>query len=62
MGTGMKQPLETEMSNFQQVDGIMVPHTMKQIMGGKPMVQMTIEKVEFNPKIDDAIFKMPAAK
>src|SRR5688500_491568 len=27
MGTGTKQALETEMSNFQQVNGIMIPHT-----------------------------------
>jgi outer membrane lipoprotein-sorting protein len=59
MGTGMKQTLETEMSNYQQVNGIMIPHVIKQIVGGKPLVQMTIEKVEFNAPVDDALFRMP---
>ena len=58
-GTGTKQALETEMSNYQQVNGIMIPHTVKQMMNGKPVVQMTIDKVEFNSTIDDALFKMP---
>ena len=59
MGTGQTQTIETEMSNYQQVDGIMVPHTVKQLVNGKPVVQMTIEKVEFNAQIDDALFRMP---
>jgi outer membrane lipoprotein-sorting protein len=59
MGTGTKQALETEMSNFQQVNGIMIPHTVKQTVNGKPVVQMTIDKVEFNSAIDDTLFRMP---
>ncbi len=59
LGTGAKQPLETEMSNYQPVNGIMIPHTVKQMLNGKPVVQMTIDKVEFNSAIDDALFKMP---
>jgi hypothetical protein len=38
----------------------MIPHTVKQLMNGKPVVQMTIDKVEFNPQIEDAMFRMPA--
>jgi outer membrane lipoprotein-sorting protein len=59
MGTGQKQALETEMSNYQQVNGIMIPHTVKQSVNGKPVVQMTIDKVEFNAAIDDSMFRMP---
>ena len=58
-GTGQKQALETEMSDYRQVDGIMIPHTVKQLMNGKPVVQMTIDKVELNAPVDDAIFRMP---
>ena len=29
------------------------------MLNGKPVVQMTIDKVEFNSAIDDAMFKMP---
>jgi outer membrane lipoprotein-sorting protein len=59
MGTGQKQALETEMSNYQSVNGIMIPHTVKQSVNGKPVVQMTIDKVEFNSAIDDEMFRMP---
>jgi hypothetical protein len=58
-GSGEKQTLETEMTDYQQVDGIMVPKTIKQLMNGNPVVQMVIDKVEFNSVPDDAFFKMP---
>ena len=56
---GTKQKIDTELSNYQQVEGIMVPHTIKQSLNGTPVLTMTIEKAEFNPTIDDTIFKMP---
>jgi hypothetical protein len=59
VGTGMKQPLETELSNYQPVNGIMIPHSMKQSISGKTIAQMTIDKVEFNAAVDEALFKMP---
>jgi outer membrane lipoprotein-sorting protein len=59
---GTKQNIETELSNYQAVDGIMIPHTVKQLVNGNPIVTMTIEKVEFNPTLDDSLFKMPAKK
>ena len=58
-GGGRKQTVETEMSNFQQVSGVMIPHSVKQTIDGKPMVQMTFDKVEFNAPMEDAIFRMP---
>jgi outer membrane lipoprotein-sorting protein len=57
---GMKQTVETELSNFKPVDGIMIPHTMKQSVNGTPVAQMTVQKIEFNAPIDDALFRMPA--
>jgi outer membrane lipoprotein-sorting protein len=59
MGTGQKQTLETEMTH-QQVDGVMVPKMVRQLLNGKPVVQMAIHKVEFNAAVDDVLFKMPA--
>ena len=59
MGTGAKQAVETEMSDFQQVNGILIPHMVKQLLGGKTMVEMKVDKVEFNPPMEDALFKMP---
>jgi len=59
MGPG-KQTLETEMSNYKPIDGIMVPHTVKQFVNGKPTVEMTVTAVEFNAPVDDALFRMPS--
>jgi outer membrane lipoprotein-sorting protein len=56
---GAKQSIETELSNFQPIEGIMVPHTVKQSLNGTPVVQMTIDKVEFNPTLEEGLFRMP---
>jgi outer membrane lipoprotein-sorting protein len=58
-GGGKKKSLETEMSNYKTVDGIMIPHTMKQSLNGTPVAQVTIDKVEINGAMDDALFRMP---
>lgn len=56
---GAKQVIESEMSNYQPIEGVMLPHTIKQMLNGTQVVQMTIDKVELNPPIEDALFKMP---
>ena len=56
---GQKQALDTEMSNYKAIDGIMIPHTVKQFMNGKPMVELSIANVEFNTPIENATFSMP---
>lgn len=59
MGTGQKQALDTEMSNYKVIGGIMIPHTVKQTVNGKPVVEMQITSVEFNASIDDELFHLP---
>ena len=59
MGSGMKQTLDTEMSNYKAEGGIMLPHTVKYFVNGKPTVEMTVTVVEFNQAVDDAMFRMP---
>ena len=60
--TGMgpaKQTLDTEMSNYKQVGGIMLPHTVRQFMNGNKMAEVSVTGVEFNAPVDDSIFTMP---
>ena len=60
--TGMgptKQTLDTEMANYKQVGGIMLPHTIRQFMNGNKMAEVSVTGVEFNAPVDDAIFSMP---
>ena len=59
---GPKQTLDTEMSNYKAEGGIMLPHTVKQSVNGKPLVEMSVMAVEFNAPVDDAMFTMPAVK
>lgn len=59
---GVTQTLESELSNYKSVDGMMIPHTMKQSVSGMPVMQMNIEKIEFNAPIADALFRMPGKK
>ncbi len=59
MGTGQKQALESVMSDYRPVEGIMLPHSVKQFLNGKPMMETKIQKVEINPTVDDALFRMP---
>jgi outer membrane lipoprotein-sorting protein len=56
---GQQMNITSDLSNYQPVSGVMVPFSMKQSMNGMPLMTMTINKVEFNVPIDDALFKMP---
>lgn len=58
---GQTLNIETEMSDYRPEGGLMVPHSIRNIMNGQPLLQMTVEKVEFNVPIEDTFFKMPAA-
>jgi outer membrane lipoprotein-sorting protein len=56
---GTKQTLDTEMSNYKQVGGIMLPHTIGQFMNGNKIVEVSVTGVEFNAPVDDSVFRMP---
>jgi outer membrane lipoprotein-sorting protein len=57
---GQNFTIETEMADYRPENGIMVPHSIRNIMNGQPLMQMTVDKVEFNVPIEDTFFKMPA--
>lgn len=54
-----KTEVVTEFSNYQKVDGLLVPFSIRQTANGALVAQLTIDKVEFNVPIDDALFSMP---
>ncbi len=60
----MGQELEIEVlpSGFKPVNGVLMPHALEQKMGGRGMMQLTVDKIEVNVAIDDAQFKMPVKK
>jgi outer membrane lipoprotein-sorting protein len=60
-GKGMVQ--ESVMSDYQEVNGLMFPFSLTVRAKGQPSGQtITIDKIETNVDLDDAMFVMPAEK
>jgi hypothetical protein len=57
---GQTFTVDTELAVYRPVDGVMVPHSVRNLMNGQPMLTMSVEKVEFNLPVEDTLFKMPA--
>jgi len=51
--------VDTYLSDYKEVGGLMMPHSIESKMGGQTVSQMIMEKIELNVDIDDSIFKMP---
>jgi hypothetical protein len=59
---GNDTELETYVSDFRPEGGVMMPHVIDSKADGNSVMMLTLDKVETNVAIDDAVFKMPAAK
>lgn len=58
---GSEMEFEQTIGDYKEVGGLMLPHSFESGPKGAPMRQkMTVSKVELDPAIDDARFKMPA--
>ncbi len=57
--TGAKAKVETFMSDFREVDGMMVPFAMKVVMDGQVFQVITFKEVKTNVEVDDLIFMYP---
>jgi hypothetical protein len=51
--------LEQEMLDWRNVEGVMVPFHIRMMSNGVVQSEIRVEKVEFNVKIDDAVFAIP---
>jgi outer membrane lipoprotein-sorting protein len=56
---GQELDLETNHGNYKAVNGVMVPFSIDTKSSGKSIMQLTMEKVEMNVPVDDAMFRMP---
>jgi outer membrane lipoprotein-sorting protein len=52
--------LSTELSNYKEVDGMMVPFTVRQSVNGQLQGEVTYDRVQFNLPLDDSLFRMPS--
>ena len=59
---GTQLLVESVISDYQPVDGIMVPRKVQTLVGGQTQATVTIENVEFNVPIEDGQFKMPTGQ
>lgn len=48
-----------EFGDFRNVDGVMVPYTIKNLVDGRPVSQVTVSTIEFNVPIENDLFRMP---
>jgi outer membrane lipoprotein-sorting protein len=59
---GQDIEMETSIGDYKTVDGLLFPYSIESHAKGKEGGQaIAIEKIELNPKIDAAMFAMPAA-
>jgi hypothetical protein len=57
---GTEIELESRFRDYREVGGLMWPHTIEVGPKGRPEKQLvTFEKIEVDPQIDDARFRMP---
>ena len=55
--------IETSFGDYKEVDGLLFPFSIETRAKGQPQgMSITVESIELNPKLDPAIFAMPAKK
>jgi len=60
---GAEQEFESSVGDYKEVNGLMIPFSITSAAKDQPGKQtITIEKVEFNVPMEDALFELPAAK
>lgn len=56
---GQEFEFESRPGNFKTVNGVLMPFTLEQKVSGKPMMQLTLDKIEANVPMDDSLFRFP---
>lgn len=59
--TDSKEAFDLITSDYREVDGIQVAHSIKTVSGGTVFNELSIEKVEFNVETDPQFFSRPAS-
>jgi hypothetical protein len=54
------QMTQVKFSDYEEVDGLYFPFSISQGIKGGHQGSMVVKKIELNPTVDDAVFKMPA--
>jgi outer membrane lipoprotein-sorting protein len=60
---GTERETETAVGDYKEVGGVLYPHSIEQgVKGTAQKAKIVIDKIEINPTIEDARFKMPEVK
>ena len=57
--TGSMVPTIMDMSDYRDVEGVMMAHTIEVELNGQPFQELTIKEIKANIAINDQIFKKP---
>jgi outer membrane lipoprotein-sorting protein len=57
---GKTTKVETQLGDYREVDGRMVPFSIRQLVNGTVTASTTLDSVEFNAPAEDSLFKMPS--
>ena len=55
------QAVETYLSDYEEVDGLMIPMFIESKVNGATQFALTVTKIELNPEVDATIFAYPKA-
>jgi outer membrane lipoprotein-sorting protein len=58
---GQQVLYESKISDYRPVEGVLMPFSMKQMVNGRLAMEITIEKMDANVPLNEAVFKMPDA-
>jgi outer membrane lipoprotein-sorting protein len=53
------QFVERYLSDYQEVDGMMIPHFMEVKINGQFTQKITLKEIKLNPELDESIFSRP---
>jgi outer membrane lipoprotein-sorting protein len=56
---GSEQEIDIYPGNYKPVNGVLFPFSTEQKIAGQTQIQITIDKIEIDAPIEDAVFKMP---
>jgi outer membrane lipoprotein-sorting protein len=59
MGPAKGQSTKTYTSDYKEVAGVYMPHSMSQKMNGQEMFSMAIEEIKINEEIEEGFFDFP---
>ncbi len=50
---------ESKIANYKPVEGVLMPFSLTQLVNGRLAMEITVEKMDANVPLDEAVFKMP---